>query len=304
MTMRKHSFYSVNTLQLPKLYRVLILVTICSLSSCIEDLPEAGSKPDNTPPDAEFSLGGGATYREVTTSNLSTNATDYLWAFGDGETSTEFEPAHLYGADGTYTVTLTASDKNGVSDIVTLDVEIIDVFVPITPEILNGGFEEGTTDWKFSAFTGGTTNPFNASSDGNASAGAKWTKATSAGAYLSSSTRYAYQAIVVSPNTEYVLEFEYAIKTELEQPGIAPGGNRIIGAILDGHFADGVDAIASYNDGAGALINHIGTTVLGKGVFTTVQVEFTSNATGEVSILLYGVTDVDSYVDNVTVYPK
>jgi PKD repeat protein len=149
MTMRKHSFYSVNTFPLPKLYRVLILVTICSLSSCIEDLPEAGSKPDNTPPTAEFSLGGGATHREITTSNLSTNATDYLWAFGDGETSTEFEPAHSYDADGTYTVTLTASDKNEVTSVMTLEVEINDE----TPPQADFSIQASPAQYKVITFT-------------------------------------------------------------------------------------------------------------------------------------------------------
>ncbi len=43
--------------------------------------------------------------------NTSTNATDYLWDFGDGETSEEVNPVHTYAAQATYTVTLTASDN-------------------------------------------------------------------------------------------------------------------------------------------------------------------------------------------------
>ena len=126
---------------------------------------------------------------------------------------------------------------------------------------------------------------------------------TSAGVYQSSNTRYAYQAIVVSPNTDYVLEYEYSIKTQAEQSGIAEGGNRIIGGIINGHFEDGADVIAgNANDGL-SLVSHVGLMDLGKGVFTTVQETFTSNASGEVAILIYAVTDVDAYVDNVKVYP-
>jgi len=40
--------------------------------------------------------------------NNSTNATSYLWNFGDGNTSTDFAPWHLYSAEGYYTVTLIA----------------------------------------------------------------------------------------------------------------------------------------------------------------------------------------------------
>ena len=289
----------------------LCLAAALFLNSCEDafkfDLPEANSKVDTVLPTANFSyIPNAAEFTSIEFKNLSFESTTYLWDFGGGNTSTAKDPVFTFaGGEGVYPVTLTASDANGASDVVTLEVEVVDVFVAIQPEVLNGDLEAGTDNWKFSTFTGGTTNPFNTSSDGNASKGAKWTMSTSAGAYISSSSRYAYQPILVSPNTVYVLEFEYAVKTQIEQSaGDAPGGNRIVGAILDGHFADGADAITSYNDGAGALVNHEGTEVLGKGVFTNVQVEFTSNATGEVAIMLYGVTNVDAYADNIKVYPK
>ncbi|NGF76349.1 PKD domain-containing protein [Fluviicola sp. SGL-29] len=40
--------------------------------------------------------------------NTSQHATDYLWDFGDGSTSTEQNPTHIYTAVGSYTVTLIA----------------------------------------------------------------------------------------------------------------------------------------------------------------------------------------------------
>jgi gliding motility-associated-like protein len=39
--------------------------------------------------------------------NTSAGADSYLWNFGDGATSTEENPSHLYAAAGTYTITLT-----------------------------------------------------------------------------------------------------------------------------------------------------------------------------------------------------
>ena len=297
----------------------LCLAVALFFTSCEEwyeyDLPEANSKVDTVLPSANFTYIPNANdFTTIEFKNLSFESTKYLWDFGTGDTSTKQDPVYTFkDGEGTYPVTLTASDENGASSTVTINVEVIDRFVAIQPEIINGDFEAGTDGWKFSKFTGGTTNPFNTSSDGSPlnydgtstsskTAGAKWTKATSAGAYLSSNTRYAYQAIVVSPNTEYVLEYEYSIKTEAEQAGVAPGGNRIIGGILDGHFEDGAEAIPKFD--AVPLVSHIGTEVLGKGVFTIVQTEFTSNAKGEVAILIYAVTDVDAYVDNVKVYPK
>ena len=39
--------------------------------------------------------------------------TSYLWDFGDGSTSTEAEPTHVYNAGGTYTVKLTVKNSGG-----------------------------------------------------------------------------------------------------------------------------------------------------------------------------------------------
>jgi len=285
------------------------------LNSCEDafkfDLPEANSKVDTVLPSADFSyIPDGGDFTTIIFTNLSTESTTFEWDFGGGNTSTEQDPTFTFaGGEGTYPVTLKVSDANGASDEITIDVIVVDIFVALTPEILNGDFSDGQDDWKFSTFTGGTTSPFNSSSDGSnlnydgsdngsKTPGAKWTMSTSAGAYLSSNTRYAYQAIVVSPNTDYILEYEYAIKNDGTQ---APGDNRIIGGILDGHFEDGADAIPSFD--ALPLVSFVGSEDLGKGVFTTVEAQFTSNASGEVAILIYGVTDVDAYVDNVKVYP-
>jgi PKD repeat protein len=43
--------------------------------------------------------------------NLSTGANKYVWYFGDGETSTDFEPVHLYSSPNRYSVTLWAYDS-------------------------------------------------------------------------------------------------------------------------------------------------------------------------------------------------
>lgn len=44
--------------------------------------------------------------------NTSQGGMEFLWDFGDGNTSTDDSPTHLYSTPGTYTVTLTASDPN------------------------------------------------------------------------------------------------------------------------------------------------------------------------------------------------
>lgn len=66
-------------------------------------------------PDAGFN----ATVDEltVTFNNTTQNATGYEWDFGDGNTSNDENPEHTYSQDGTYEVTLTAT--NGCGSVTT-----------------------------------------------------------------------------------------------------------------------------------------------------------------------------------------
>ena len=48
----------------------------------------------------------------------------YVWDFGDGATSTDTNPSHVYTATGTYTVTLTASNEVG-SDAATAVIQVL-----------------------------------------------------------------------------------------------------------------------------------------------------------------------------------
>jgi hypothetical protein len=59
--------------------------------------------------------------------NSSTNATSYLWDFGDGDTSNEVNPVHEYSAGGNYTVTLTAFNGN-CSDEFQFDLTNVSIF--------------------------------------------------------------------------------------------------------------------------------------------------------------------------------
>ena len=46
--------------------------------------------------------------------NLSSYASSYLWQFGDGDTSTQFSPRHVYRYPGTYDVSLIATGPGGI----------------------------------------------------------------------------------------------------------------------------------------------------------------------------------------------
>lgn len=53
---------------------------------------------------------------QLYTNNLSQNAATFEWDFGDGTTSTDFEPLHLYQAEGAFDIQLVASNANGCTD--------------------------------------------------------------------------------------------------------------------------------------------------------------------------------------------
>ena len=75
----------------------------------------------DTPPIAEFTadVTSGTVPLTVNFSDASTGgATSWSWTFGDGGTSTAQNPSHTYNAEGTYNVSLTASNAFG-SDVET-----------------------------------------------------------------------------------------------------------------------------------------------------------------------------------------
>lgn len=124
----------------------LLIMTSCEDLQRYE-LPDANSKPDETPPKANFaaiqSEGDGEAWKEFTFTNASTSATDYVWDFGDGNTSTEFEPQHTFPGEGTFSVSLTASDALGATDTQTQDIEVIEPEPPAVPDpfLLNADFD-------------------------------------------------------------------------------------------------------------------------------------------------------------------
>ena len=79
---------------------------------------QANSPADAAPPVAGFTH---SAPDEWGTSTVFTNTTtvsgtvSYFWEFGDGGTSAETHPTHVYPATGIYTVTLTATNESGAS---------------------------------------------------------------------------------------------------------------------------------------------------------------------------------------------
>ena len=80
-------------------------------------------------PVADFSLDVTDEYyltdeSSFTIQNTSAGAVEYLWSFGDGNTSTDFEPVYQYGAPGTFQVMLIATNAYGCRDSMLTSLEI------------------------------------------------------------------------------------------------------------------------------------------------------------------------------------
>jgi PKD repeat protein len=82
---------------------------------------------NKTKPVANFSFDGTAKHAPVSIqfNNTSTDAVEYSWDFGDGESTTEESPKHQYKNAGTYTITLLAKNKKGDSNIMTKPIIVL-----------------------------------------------------------------------------------------------------------------------------------------------------------------------------------
>jgi len=85
--------------------------------------------PADDVPDAVFS--SSATTVElsdglITFTDESVNATSWNWDFGDGNTSTDASPSHMYTAVGSYPVILTVVGPQGCSDVSLVWIEVLE----------------------------------------------------------------------------------------------------------------------------------------------------------------------------------
>lgn len=87
------------------------MISVVALQACKKE--ETATKPV---PIASFTFSSDTNMRapvKVLFVNTSKNGATYLWDFGDGTTSTEDNPKHIYTQGGTYTITLTATGAGG-----------------------------------------------------------------------------------------------------------------------------------------------------------------------------------------------
>ena len=201
-----------------KLFFCLAVIALV-MNSCEDsfkyDLPDTNSKADTILPGANFSYASTLEdFKTIKFTNLSIEATTYAWDFGGGGTSSEVDPTYTFPGEGTFPVTLTASDGRGVTESITINVEVVEG--PFQPIIVEPGFEDNTLpsgdgdgrdSWRKSELGGViqiTSSPVTFGSQG-----AK---------LPDDQSRIGYQEITVEANTNYDLRFWYTMLSGSSDP--------------------------------------------------------------------------------------
>ncbi len=79
---------------------------------------------------------------KVNFTSTSTDAIELSWNFGDGSAlSSDTNPSHTYAAGGEYTVTLTATDKNGKDEAVSSQKVTVSAPVPVSLTLEGGAWK-------------------------------------------------------------------------------------------------------------------------------------------------------------------
>jgi len=104
---------------------IVFAVTQVLLISCKEEEPEGPPK---------VGIFHSIADRQVAFTALTKRVITWNWDFGDGETSTEQNPVHIYDNGGYYTVKLVGTSSDGSTDEA-----MIDIAVAVTPYILLTG---------------------------------------------------------------------------------------------------------------------------------------------------------------------
>ncbi|MEM9983688.1 MAG: PKD domain-containing protein, partial [Bacteroidota bacterium] len=95
-----------------------VTLTITDVNGCSELVEKQNFILINNPLADFYALDTAVcTGRPVQFINQSIGADSYFWTFGDGNTSTAQNPSHSFAAPGTYSISLTANNSAGCSDI-------------------------------------------------------------------------------------------------------------------------------------------------------------------------------------------
>ena len=205
----------ITTTNISKIGIFILVISLGIFTSCEQyDLPETGSIPDLTPPEAKFSatqgIGADDEWKMYSFSNQSSSATSYSWDFGNGDFSTDFEPSTIYPGEGTYTVTLTVMDDLGVESTFSDTIDVVEPVAPPTPDpiLINSVFDKlpksSGSDCTCSGWINKSLGDQGESSTGNDSDVLK---------FDNNEPDHIYQEFEVVPNADYTIQIITSFKS-------------------------------------------------------------------------------------------
>lgn len=110
--------------------------TTQNINKCIEKvaspIAQIGILPDLEIEEHTLCLNNPINFQNLSTSNGGNENLYYLWDFGDGTFSTEFEPSHIYTEEGDYNVKLTVSNGCSCVGIDEIKVHIVNETIDIS----------------------------------------------------------------------------------------------------------------------------------------------------------------------------
>ena len=146
-----------------KIKKYMTMMTVAAFASvgivsCIDEETEEFIAPtgnvNNIQPNTIFTTSEGDDDTSFVFRSFSTDATSYLWDFGDGNTSTEANPTYSYSEGGVYNVKLTTVSSDNLTAIdssyvnpVVLDFNYSAIDTQVTFENTSTGVE--SLDWDF-----------------------------------------------------------------------------------------------------------------------------------------------------------
>lgn len=278
----------------------LLLITLVIASivvSCVGDelfrdaLPDTNSKEDTVFPEANFAYASSPDdFRAIKFTNLSTEAATFDWDFGDGNTSTEQDPTFTFeDGEGTYSVTLSATDGNGVTGTTSIDVMVVEG--PFQPVILEAGFEDdtlpegggdGRDSWRNNDLGGViqiTGSPVTFGDQGGKLP-------------VPAGDRAGYQEITVDPDTNYDLSFWYTMLSGSADPRLIVS---VLGVTQNGGTFTTLDEVADGTIGSVTVTDDSE-----PDVYVQQKLSFNSGTNNTVAIFFTN-GDVEARLDDFTI---
>jgi gliding motility-associated-like protein len=96
-----------------------VSLTVTNAEGCSQSLSKSDYISVQNAPTANFTMDAFESCSApftVSFTNTSTGASNYLWDFGDGNTSTDANPTHTYTSEGDFSVSLTVTNEVGCTD--------------------------------------------------------------------------------------------------------------------------------------------------------------------------------------------